>query len=71
MIRTGGCNESGYKVRSGFSVDYGARKVSSFVKAPIFIGNDLRGFAGAKAHCNDVGAKDPGYVGDTTDIFQE
>ena len=41
------------------------------VFAPIFIGNDLRGFAGAKAHCNDVGAKDPGYVGDTTDIFQE
>ena len=41
------------------------------VFAPIFVRNKLRGFAGAKAHCNDVGAKDPGYVGDTTDIFQE
>ena len=41
------------------------------VFSPIFINKILRGFAGAKAHCNDVGAKDPGYVGDTTDIFQE
>ena len=41
------------------------------VFAPIFVEKNLRGFAGAKAHCNDVGAKDPGYVGDTTDIFQE
>lgn len=41
------------------------------VFAPIFVEKDLRGFAGAKAHCNDVGAKDPGYVGDTIDIFQE
>jgi len=41
------------------------------VFAPIFVENTLRGFAGAKAHCNDVGAKDPGYVGDTIDIFQE
>jgi len=41
------------------------------VFAPVFIDKKLRGFAGAKAHCNDVGAKDPGYVGDTTDIFQE
>jgi len=39
LIRTGPCNETGFKVRSGFSVDYGARRVSSFVKAPIFIGN--------------------------------
>jgi len=38
-VRTGACNESGFKFRSGFSVDYGARRVSSFVKAPIFIGN--------------------------------
>ena len=39
LIRTGACNETGFKVRSGFSRDYGARRVSSFVKAPIFIGN--------------------------------
>jgi len=41
------------------------------VFAPIFIRGVLRGFAGAKAHCNDVGAKEAGYVGDTVDIFQE
>jgi len=39
LIRTGACNETGFKVRAGFSRDYGARRVSSFVKAPIFIGN--------------------------------
>ena len=38
-IRTGACNETGFKWRAGFSRDAGARKVSSFVKAPIFIGN--------------------------------
>ena len=38
-VRTGACNESGFKFRSGFSVDSGARKLSSFCKAPIFIGN--------------------------------
>jgi len=38
-VRTGACNESGFKFRSGFSVDSGARKLSSFCKAPVFIGN--------------------------------
>ena len=41
-IRTGACNETGFKTRSGFSADYGARKTSTFVKAPIFIGNVSR-----------------------------
>lgn len=39
--------------------------------APIVIDGELRGFSGAKAHFNDVGAKDAGYVSDSTDIFQE
>ena len=38
-VRTGACNETGFKFRAGFSRDAGARKVSSLVKAPIFIGN--------------------------------
>lgn len=38
---------------------------------PIFIEGVLRGFSGAKAHWNDVGAKDAGYVSDSTNIFQE
>jgi N-methylhydantoinase B len=39
--------------------------------APIVIDGALRGFSGAKAHWNDVGAKDAGYVSDSTTIFQE
>ena len=31
----------------------------------------MRGFSAAKAHWNDIGAKEAGYVGDTVDIFQE
>ena len=41
------------------------------VFAPIFADGVLRGFSAAKAHWNDVGAKEAGYVGDTVDIFQE
>jgi len=41
------------------------------VFAPIFVDGTLRGFSGAKAHFNDVGAKEAGYVSDSTDIFQE
>lgn len=41
------------------------------VFAPIFIDEVLRGFSGAKAHWNDIGAKEAGYVSDSTDIFQE
>jgi hypothetical protein len=41
------------------------------VFAPIFTSGVLRGFSGAKAHWNDVGAKEAGYVSDSTDIFQE
>lgn len=41
------------------------------VFAPVFLDGRLRGFAGAKAHWNDVGAKEAGYVGDSVDIFQE
>src|SRR3981081_747625 len=38
---------------------------------PIFVEGTLRGFSGAKAHWNDVGAKEAGYVSDSTNIFQE
>ena len=38
------------------------------VFSPVFIDSTLRGFAGAKAHCNDVGAKEAGYVGDSVDM---
>ncbi len=41
------------------------------VFAPIFVDGALRGFTGAKAHWNDVGAKEAGYVSDSTDIYQE
>ena len=41
------------------------------VFAPIFVDGVLRGFSGAKAHWNDVGAKEAGYVSDSTEIFQE
>ena len=38
---------------------------------PIFVDGVVRGFSGSKAHWNDVGAKDAGYVSDSTNIFQE
>lgn len=38
---------------------------------PIYWEGRLRGFSGAKAHWSDVGAKEPGYVSDSVDIFQE
>ena len=41
------------------------------VFAPVFVDGELRGFTAAKAHWNDVGAKEAGFVGDSVDIFQE
>ncbi|MYH55474.1 MAG: hydantoinase B/oxoprolinase family protein [Acidimicrobiia bacterium] len=41
------------------------------VFAPVFVDGSLRGFTAAKAHWNDIGAKEAGFAGDTTDIFQE
>ena len=38
-IRTGSCNETGFKWRAGFSRDAGSRNLSGLCKAPIFIGN--------------------------------
>ena len=37
-IRTGACNETGFKWRAGFSRDAGSRKISGICKAPVFIG---------------------------------
>ncbi len=38
---------------------------------PVLIDGTLRGFSAAKAHWTDVGAMEAGYVGDSTNIFQE
>jgi len=37
---------------------------------PVFVGDELVGYAALKAHVADIGAKDP-YSTDTADIFQE
>ncbi|MFI5893857.1 hydantoinase B/oxoprolinase family protein [Actinoplanes sp. NPDC051513] len=39
--------------------------------APVFEGDDLIGFLCIRAHWMDLGAKDPGYVLDSTDVHQE
>ncbi|WP_066367406.1 hydantoinase B/oxoprolinase family protein [Herbidospora mongoliensis] len=39
--------------------------------APVFEGDDLVGFLCVRAHWMDLGAKDPGYVLDSTDMHQE
>ena len=39
--------------------------------SPIFVGDRLMGFTGVKIHWLDLGQKDPGYVLDSTSIFQE
>jgi N-methylhydantoinase B len=41
------------------------------VFGPIFIDEELTGFAACRAHWLDVGAKDPGGPMDSTEIFQE
>ena len=39
--------------------------------APVFDGDDLIGYLCIRAHWMDLGAKDPGYVLDSTDMHQE
>lgn len=39
--------------------------------APIFVEDELVGFAACRAHWLDLGAKDEGYVLDSTDVYQE
>ncbi|MEU8204666.1 hydantoinase B/oxoprolinase family protein [Streptosporangium sp. NPDC049046] len=39
--------------------------------SPVFMGEDLVGFLCVRAHWMDLGAKDPGYVLDSTDMHQE
>ncbi|GAA5077892.1 N-methylhydantoinase B [Thermocatellispora tengchongensis] len=39
--------------------------------SPVFDGEDLVGFLCVRAHWMDLGAKDPGYVLDSTDMHQE
>ena len=34
-IRTGFCNEMGFKVRTGASIDYGPRKITSINSVPL------------------------------------
>jgi N-methylhydantoinase B len=41
------------------------------VFGPIFVDDELSGFAACRAHWLDVGAKDPGGPMDSTEIFQE
>ncbi|CAM4353080.1 hydantoinase B/oxoprolinase family protein [Lacicoccus alkaliphilus] len=41
------------------------------VIAPIFYKDDLVGFSATRAHWLDLGAKDPGYPMDATEIYQE
>ena len=39
--------------------------------SPIFIGDELIGYTAIKQHWLDLAQKDPGYVLDSTDVFQE
>lgn len=41
------------------------------VFGPIFVADELAGFAASRAHWLDVGAKDPGGPMDSTEIYQE
>lgn len=41
------------------------------VFSPIFYSNQLVGFTATRAHWLDIGAKDPGYPMDATEIYQE
>ncbi|MDC3425455.1 hydantoinase B/oxoprolinase family protein [Aquibacillus sp. 3ASR75-11] len=41
------------------------------VISPIFYKNDIVGFSATRAHWLDLGAKDPGYPMDATEIYQE
>src|SRR5690606_10452843 len=41
------------------------------VLGPIFLNDELVGFAATRAHWLDVGGKDPGVTMDSTDVYQE
>lgn len=41
------------------------------VISPIFYQANLVGFTAVKAHWNDLGAKDPGFSANTTEVYQE
>lgn len=49
----------------------GSHSPDSGVVAPIFSGNKLIGYTALKAHNIDLGAKDPSYLVDSTDMYQE
>jgi len=49
----------------------GSHAADSAILAPIFHGDSLIGYTAVKAHNIDLGAKDPSYLVDSTDMFQE
>ncbi|MFC3959138.1 hydantoinase B/oxoprolinase family protein [Halovivax cerinus] len=48
-----------------------AHTLDVLVVAPIFVDDELVGFAACRAHWLDLGAKDEGYVLDSTEVYQE
>jgi N-methylhydantoinase B len=62
--------EPGDILFSTYGYDIGAHSQDAAVVMPIFLGQDLIGYAATKAHQLDIGAKDF-YSTDTTDNFQE
>jgi N-methylhydantoinase B len=49
----------------------GGHSPDSALMAPIFYQDELIGFTALKAHNIDLGTKDPSYLTDSTDMFQE
>ncbi|WP_254861574.1 hydantoinase B/oxoprolinase family protein [Halovivax gelatinilyticus] len=48
-----------------------AHTLDVLVFSPIFVDDELVGFAACRAHWLDLGAKDEGYVLDSSDVYQE
>ncbi|WP_371400598.1 hydantoinase B/oxoprolinase family protein [Kribbella sp. NBC_00662] len=48
-----------------------AHTLDPLVFAPIHVGDELIGFASCRVHVLDLKQKDPGYVLDSTDMYQE
>jgi len=49
----------------------GSHSADSALIVPMFYSNNLIGYCALKAHNIDLGAKDPSYLVDSTDVYQE
>jgi N-methylhydantoinase B len=63
--------EDGDVVMMNYPYWSGTHTLDVFLFSPVFFDDHIVGYATSRAHWLDLGAKDPGYVLDSTDVHQE